>query len=252
VKSNWIDSVRRPSIGLLYISRVIMRMENFVEWWSAGEKHNRSLKVAVRGPVFGPPLYIHTYMIGRGNLSTRRNLALVPLCPPQIPHDLTVREPGPLRWEASKLTAWATAWPFWVLNEYFLTDPRIILFCLTELLYYVHKISNIGSREIFCFCITADKTFRNSNLLVWFQIPTTVPTKVAVSWDAASYNSVGGYKGFGRIFCLHLQNRLLLPRMRRQHHYAHVGMITMFQITSRNVQSDGTILFSWIVLSCRK
>jgi hypothetical protein len=25
-------------------------------------KHNRSLKVAVLGPVFGPPLYIHTYV----------------------------------------------------------------------------------------------------------------------------------------------------------------------------------------------
>jgi hypothetical protein len=27
--------------------------------------------------------------IGRGNQSTRRKLAQVPLCPPQIPHDLT-------------------------------------------------------------------------------------------------------------------------------------------------------------------
>jgi hypothetical protein len=27
-------------------------------------------------------------MIGRGNRSTRRKPALVPLCPPQIPHDL--------------------------------------------------------------------------------------------------------------------------------------------------------------------
>jgi hypothetical protein len=30
-------------------------------------KHNRSLKVAVRGPVFGPPLYIHTYRKTQGN-----------------------------------------------------------------------------------------------------------------------------------------------------------------------------------------
>jgi hypothetical protein len=40
-------------------------------------------------------------MIGRGNRSTRRKPAPVPLCPPRIPHDLTGREPGPLRWEAS-------------------------------------------------------------------------------------------------------------------------------------------------------
>jgi hypothetical protein len=31
--------------------------------------------------------------LGRGNRSTRRNRAAVPLCPPQIPHDL-VSNPG--------------------------------------------------------------------------------------------------------------------------------------------------------------
>jgi hypothetical protein len=40
-------------------------------------------------------------MIGRGNRNTRRKSAPVPLCPPQIPHDLTGRERGPPRWEAS-------------------------------------------------------------------------------------------------------------------------------------------------------
>jgi hypothetical protein len=40
-------------------------------------------------------------MIGRVNRSTRRKPTPVPLCPPQIPHDLTGCEPGPPRWEAS-------------------------------------------------------------------------------------------------------------------------------------------------------
>jgi hypothetical protein len=40
-------------------------------------------------------------MIGRGNQSTRRKPAPEPLYPPQIPHDLTGREPGLPRWEAS-------------------------------------------------------------------------------------------------------------------------------------------------------
>jgi hypothetical protein len=40
-------------------------------------------------------------MISKGNRSTQRKPAPVPLCPPQIPHDLTKREPGPLRWEGS-------------------------------------------------------------------------------------------------------------------------------------------------------
>jgi hypothetical protein len=40
-------------------------------------------------------------MNGRRNRSTRRKPTPVPLCPPQIPHDVTGREPGPPRWEAS-------------------------------------------------------------------------------------------------------------------------------------------------------
>jgi hypothetical protein len=40
-------------------------------------------------------------MIRRGNRSTRRKPASVPLCPPQTPHALPESEPGPPRWEAS-------------------------------------------------------------------------------------------------------------------------------------------------------
>jgi hypothetical protein len=41
-------------------------------------------------------------MIDKGTRSTRRKPAPVPLCPPQIPHDLTRREPGPPQKEASR------------------------------------------------------------------------------------------------------------------------------------------------------
>jgi hypothetical protein len=40
-------------------------------------------------------------MIDRGNRSTRRKPAPVPLCSPQIPHTVPRRETGPPRWEAS-------------------------------------------------------------------------------------------------------------------------------------------------------
>jgi hypothetical protein len=40
-------------------------------------------------------------MIGKGNRSTRRKPAPVPLCLPQTPHALPEREPGPPRWKAS-------------------------------------------------------------------------------------------------------------------------------------------------------
>jgi hypothetical protein len=39
-------------------------------------------------------------MIGKGNRSTQRRPAPVLLCPLQIPHDLTGREPRPPWWEA--------------------------------------------------------------------------------------------------------------------------------------------------------
>jgi hypothetical protein len=37
VESNWINSARRPPIGLLYLPRVIKRMKNLMEWWLVGE-----------------------------------------------------------------------------------------------------------------------------------------------------------------------------------------------------------------------
>jgi hypothetical protein len=37
VESDWVHSACRPPIGLLYLPRVIMMMENLVEWWLAGE-----------------------------------------------------------------------------------------------------------------------------------------------------------------------------------------------------------------------
>jgi hypothetical protein len=40
-------------------------------------------------------------MIDRGNRSTRRKPVRMTLFPPQIPHNLTRREPRPLWWEAS-------------------------------------------------------------------------------------------------------------------------------------------------------
>jgi hypothetical protein len=65
-------------------------------------------------------------MIGDGDCGGmkigRGNPALVPLCPPQIPHDYSGFEPGPLRWEASDylLELWrslSVAIYYWQLNS---------------------------------------------------------------------------------------------------------------------------------------
>jgi hypothetical protein len=43
--------------------------------------------------------------IGRGNRSTRRKTAPVPLCPPQIPHDLTLARTRAATVGSRRLTA---------------------------------------------------------------------------------------------------------------------------------------------------
>jgi hypothetical protein len=50
-------------------------------------------------------------MHGRGNRLSRRKPAPVPLCPPQIPHDLTLVRTLASEVERRRLTAWATARP---------------------------------------------------------------------------------------------------------------------------------------------
>jgi hypothetical protein len=54
--------------------------------------------------------------IGRGNGSTRRKPAPVPLCQPQIPHDLTWAWTRAAAMGTRRLTAWDTAWPNWMTN----------------------------------------------------------------------------------------------------------------------------------------
>jgi hypothetical protein len=64
VESNWVHSALRPLIGLLCQPRVIMMMEKLCG------------------------------MIGRGNRSTRRKPAPMPLCPPQTPTCCSDANPG--------------------------------------------------------------------------------------------------------------------------------------------------------------
>jgi hypothetical protein len=56
--------------------------------------------------------------IGRGNRSTRRNPASVPLCPPQIPHDPNRARTRAAAVGSQRLTAWAMARPKWEVVNY--------------------------------------------------------------------------------------------------------------------------------------
>jgi hypothetical protein len=79
---NWVPLVWRPLCGLLYQPRMIDNDE------------------------------VSGMRIGRGNRTTQKNYTLVPLCPPQIPYDLTwARTRAAVVW-GWRLTAWAVTRPF--------------------------------------------------------------------------------------------------------------------------------------------
>jgi hypothetical protein len=82
---DWVHLVRRPLTGLFYHPRMIDDDEEC-------------------GAFDG-------MRIGRGNRSTRRKPAPVPLCPSQIPHDLTWARTRASAVGSRRLTAWAMARP---------------------------------------------------------------------------------------------------------------------------------------------
>jgi hypothetical protein len=61
--------------------------------------------------------------IGRRNWSTRRKLAPVPLCPPQIPHDMILARTRTAAVGSRRLTAWAMARPLNIFTSSYLHVP---------------------------------------------------------------------------------------------------------------------------------
>jgi hypothetical protein len=88
---DWVYLVRRQPFGLLYQPQM-MDDDDYDECGAVGG------------------------MIGKGNRSTRRKPAPMPMCPPQIPHDLTRAGTQAAAGGGWRLTVWAMAGP-WATNE---------------------------------------------------------------------------------------------------------------------------------------
>jgi hypothetical protein len=94
-----------PSVAIVIKSKSIMSVGHILRLVGVGVHLGPLGTSATSWPILRTPGDYEDgefggMMIGKGNRSTRRKPAPVPLCPPQIPHDLTECKPGPPQWEA--------------------------------------------------------------------------------------------------------------------------------------------------------
>jgi hypothetical protein len=81
--------------------------------------------------------------IGRGNQSTRRKPAPLPLCPPQNPHDLTWDQTRAAAVGSRRLTTWAMARPYSL--HYTNNIQTILITCDKHLSLYIYKSNRTTS-----------------------------------------------------------------------------------------------------------
>jgi hypothetical protein len=91
-------------------------------------------------------------MFGRGNRSTRRKLAPVPLCPPQTPQAARTRT-----WVAAvgsqRPTAWATARPHRLLSHYYCSTYYVFCLLLSSCLAAAAKSVHSSSSVLTCLLV---------------------------------------------------------------------------------------------------
>jgi hypothetical protein len=136
-------TIQYPKSATQISRRHIFRLSDGVFYWYSGGWSQLSPfgTAATNIPIVpGPGVYDDGEiggMINRGNRSTRRKPALVPLCPPQTPHAARTQTRAAAV-GSQRLTALATAWP--KLGSSFLTlfSTRIpVAACQNFLLYFV-------------------------------------------------------------------------------------------------------------------
>jgi hypothetical protein len=133
---DWVNLVRRPQTVLLYQLQMI-------DYGDSG---------AVGG-----------MKIGRGTRSTRRKPATVPLCPPQILHDLTWARTQAAAVGSRRLTAWAVARP----NCALLTEVFVLTSHPSDL-SQCYILSSVRSSIVFlCWSL-------GSSLIPLFELPLSV------------------------------------------------------------------------------
>jgi hypothetical protein len=133
--------------------------------------------------------------IGRGNRTTRRKPTPVPLCSPQIPHDLTRARTRATAVGSQRLTAWAMAWP--TLPHYVLISKTDSIIITTEVIA-VHGVRRrllVAEARVW-YRATTLKICRGPNTTGSFRFfcsylgcsqPVNTPTHVRYPWPGSSY-----------------------------------------------------------------
>jgi hypothetical protein len=150
--------------------------------------------------------------IGRGNRSTRRKPAPVPLCPPQIPHYLTWDQTRAAEVRSQRLTAWAMARPTCYLvdivfsyikpisnNVMLITARASTIMLFTAMI----KPAEISSTKL--LKIDACKLPNN----IGFEVFTTVVMKSTIFWDITPCSPSKVNRRFGGTYGLHSACHLL-------------------------------------------
>jgi hypothetical protein len=156
VESNWVNSALRPPIRLLC-------RPGWIWWW-----RNSGM------------------MIGRGNRSTERKPAPVPLYPPQIPHAARTRTRAAAV-GSQLLTAWATARPLGCLITQAFNCPLPISGLRVQ--SHIHLCGNCGTGAGLPPSISFFRCWLSVNqyylLLPWADI--TGPLEAAVPLNSEEY-----------------------------------------------------------------
>jgi hypothetical protein len=104
---------------LTLIDRYVLWIQDFFIVILSGVRLSPLGSAATTGLLYQPQMIddgdcgaIGWMKIGKGNQSTRRKPAPVPLCPPQMPHDLTRARNRAAAVRSQRLTAWAMARPY--------------------------------------------------------------------------------------------------------------------------------------------
>jgi hypothetical protein len=135
MKKNALCKINRPYIKVTTTNNILNLI--CLNWYSGGWSQLSPLGTAATNRLIvpAPGDYDGEFgaMIGRGNRSTLRKPAPVPLCTPQTPHAVRTRTRAAAL-ESQRLTAWATARPtnnilnFWNRGSDFSSWARQFLY----------------------------------------------------------------------------------------------------------------------------